>query len=158
MKLHGQVRWVGVTPPTSTPTPTLSLPHPAPTPSPCTSTHTPTPSDQSTTPTSVSRNNAPARENASSARIVTVKSLSEDNRGIYEGAGELHPWENNIDPDIARIDYEEDLQPLYVKVQSHNLSFIFYCIFVGRFLISPVFKAESEIHNELAVLLVKKAS
>lgn len=111
VKLHGQVRWVGVTPPTSTPTPTLTLPHPSP---PSTSTPTPMPSDQSTTQTSISSNNkSPTKETARSA---SVKSLSEDNRGIYEGAGELHPWENNIDPDIARIDFEEDLQPLYVKV------------------------------------------
>ncbi|KAK4292169.1 hypothetical protein Pmani_035034 [Petrolisthes manimaculis] len=118
VKLHGQVKWVGVTPPTSTPTPTLALPHPAPIPSPFTSTPNPTPSDQSATLRSTSRkSNALAKENVSIAGSSTAKSLSEDNRGIYEGAGELHPWENNIDPDIVRIDYEEDLQPLYIKVE-----------------------------------------
>lgn len=46
------------------------------------------------------------------------KSLSTDNRGIYEGAGELHPWEDGIDPDVARIQYDEELSPLYLQAST----------------------------------------
>ena len=45
------------------------------------------------------------------------KSLSADNRGIYDGAGELHPWDDGIDPDVTRIEYDEDLLPIYLQVK-----------------------------------------
>lgn len=93
VRLHGHVRWVGVTP-------------------------------HAQASSSLAENGV--RPIAfSSGRETTGKrggegdggrSLSADNRGIYEGAGELHPWEDGIDPALARINYMQDMTPLFLQV------------------------------------------
>lgn len=101
VRLHGHVRWVGAAPPTPAAPPhahaASSLP------------------EQGTRPTPFS--SAAGTEGAPGAGG-GGKSLSADNRGIYEGAGELHPWEDGIDPALARITYLQDLTPIFLQVQS----------------------------------------
>ncbi|XP_042239062.1 uncharacterized protein LOC121877388 [Homarus americanus] len=101
VRLHGHVRWVGATPPMPAllpPDKHSVLPH--------------IKNGSKSSPSNVAE--ATTRENL---RLQGPKSLSEGNRGIYEGAGELHPWENDIDPDVTRIYYDEDLRPLFLKVE-----------------------------------------
>lgn len=64
--------------------------------------------------------NTPGEENVR-AQISKNRSLSTDNRGIYEGAGELHPWEDSIDPSIPRLHYEEDLCRVFLQVKRYTL-------------------------------------
>ncbi|KAK8396722.1 hypothetical protein O3P69_005006 [Scylla paramamosain] len=101
VKLHGHVRWVGVTPPTPPTTP----PH-------------------AQANSSLAENGARPTPFSSGTETAGKKggeggwgrSLSVDNRGIYEGAGELHPWEDGIDPALARINYMQNMTPLFLQV------------------------------------------
>ena len=110
VKLHGHVRWVGVTPPIT----------------PITST---TPShahansslaENGARPTSFSTNTQTAGK--MEGERGGGRSLSADNRGIYEGAGELHPWEDGIDPALARINYNQEMTPLFLQVRGKGYS------------------------------------
>lgn len=83
----------------------------------------------------------PTQVGSVNVEMSSRKSLSTDNRGIYEGAGELHPWENNIDPDIARIQYDEDLNSLYLQVKYRafvDTLQVLYCNTTGVIIFSAV--------------------
>lgn len=64
------------------------------------------------------------KENGKQLKGGDSRSLSSDNRGIYDGAGELHPWDDGIDPDVDRIFYEEELRPVYLQVSTVFCKFI----------------------------------
>lgn len=102
MRLHGHVRWVGVMPPV----PPAMPQHAHANSSQAENGARPTPFS---TATETVGKRGGERDGAGS--------LSADNRGIYEGAGELHPWENGIDPDLARINYLQDMTPLFLQVK-----------------------------------------
>lgn len=100
VRLHGHVRWVGGAPPT----PTAQLHAHA----------------MSSVPEKGTRStpfSSPAATEGKPGAEGGGRSLSADNRGIYEGAGELHPWEDGIDPALARITYVQDLTPLFLQVR-----------------------------------------
>ncbi|XP_037786832.1 uncharacterized protein LOC119582554 [Penaeus monodon] len=120
IRLHGHVRWVGVSPPrTATSPPILALP----------ATHTSKSSESASdtqpssslesgsisSPLSVTKEED--KENGKQLKGGDSRSLSSDNRGIYDGAGELHPWDDGIDPDVDRIFYEEELRPVYLQIE-----------------------------------------
>lgn len=101
VRLHGHVRWVGGAPPT-----------------PAAASHAhavSSPAENGARPPPFS--SATETEGAAAAGG-GGRSLSRDNRGIYEGAGELHPWEDGIDPALARITYLQDVAPLFLQVLS----------------------------------------
>ncbi|XP_071540796.1 protein C3orf33-like [Panulirus ornatus] len=118
VRLHGRVKWVGVTPPGTEPTTaTVALPLPAKEDTPQAATHmSPLPTENGSISPPFSPTGVETKENVVMSGP-GAKSLSEDNRGIYEGAGELHPWEDGIDPNVARIQYDEELRPLYLQVE-----------------------------------------
>ncbi|MPC21313.1 hypothetical protein E2C01_014295 [Portunus trituberculatus] len=102
VRLHGHVRWVGVTPPTPPTTP----PH---------SQANSSLAENGTRPAPFSSGTETAGKRGHEGD--GGRSLSADNRGIYEGAGELHPWEDGIDPALARINYMQDMTPLFLQVE-----------------------------------------
>ncbi|KAK7066954.1 hypothetical protein SK128_020879 [Halocaridina rubra] len=117
VRLHGHVRWVGTTHPSlstsKSSVPLLSLPK--------SQEVSEIPKEDGVHPTSgseVTTDGENMEIETTSDDKAKHKSLSADNRGIYEyGAGELHPWESGIDPDVNRIEYDEELLPLYMQVE-----------------------------------------